>query len=156
MSDSQRCAICNDHTKRGEQLASTLTVKGSDMILTSCNERGDAWADIVKGIVFHVHDLHAADAVYHQVCSVNIRTKKQMPADHRRTSETEVKNQNMVGHKNRKKIIQTDINRKANVLTFRSTAKAILNDFYAYMKADPETEKKQIIETAAKLIKDDI
>ena len=27
----------------------------------------------------HVHDLHAADAVYHQTCSVNFCTKKQMP-----------------------------------------------------------------------------
>ena len=27
----------------------------------------------------HVHDLHAADTVYHQTCSVNFHTKKQMP-----------------------------------------------------------------------------
>ena len=26
-----------------------------------------------------MHDLHAIDAVYHQTCSVNFRTKKQMP-----------------------------------------------------------------------------
>ena len=65
------------------------TVGFKDMLLTSCNERGDAWADIVKGRVLHVHALHAADAVYHQVCSVNFRTKKQMPADHQ-NSETEI------------------------------------------------------------------
>ena len=54
------------------------------------------------------------------------------------------------------RIIQTEINGKTNVLTFRSTAKAILHECYAHRKADPETEKKRIIETAAKLIKDDI
>ena len=27
----------------------------------------------------YVHDLHAADAVYHQNCSVNFHTNKQMP-----------------------------------------------------------------------------
>ncbi|WAR21606.1 hypothetical protein MAR_015580 [Mya arenaria] len=54
------------------------------------------------------------------------------------------------------RIIQIEINGKTNVLIFRSTAKAILNDFHANRKADPETEKKRIIETAAKLIKDDI
>ena len=181
------------------------------MLLTSCNERGDAWAAIVKGRVLHVHDLHAADAVYHQACSVNFRTMKQMPADHQ-TSETEVKKSklgrpqdtervhaflevanfleenddeqitindlvsrmenNLKGseiqaysytHMKSKlkehfgnRIIQTEINGKPNVVTFRSTAKAILQDFYAHRKADPETEKKRIIETAAKLIKDDI
>ena len=26
-----------------------------------------------------MHDLHAADTVYHQTCSVNFHTKKQMP-----------------------------------------------------------------------------
>jgi len=54
------------------------------------------------------------------------------------------------------RIIHTEINGKPNVVTFRSTAKAILQDFYSHRKADPETEKKRIIETAAKLIKNDI
>ena len=182
-----------------------------DTLLKSCNERGDAWAVIVKARVLHVHDLHAADAVYHQVCSVNFRTKKQMPAAHQ-TSETEVKKtklgrpqdeerfnaflevanfleendneqitindlvsrmeNNLKGSECQAygdtqikfklkeqfgdRIIHTEINGKPNVVTFRSTAKAILQDFYAHRKADPETEKKRIIETAAKLIKNDI
>ena len=54
------------------------------------------------------------------------------------------------------RIIQTEINGKPNVVTFRSTAKAILQDFYAHKKDDPEADKMRIIETAAKLIKDDI
>lgn len=35
------------------------------------------WADVVQARI-----LHAADAVYHRVCSVNFHTKKQMSAVH--------------------------------------------------------------------------
>ena len=51
------------------------------------------------------------------------------------------------------RVIQTEISGKTNVLTCRSTAKTILHDFNADRKADPETEKKRIIETAANLNK---
>ena len=34
-------------------------------------------ADTVQERILHVHDLHAADAVYHRVCSVNVHTMKQ-------------------------------------------------------------------------------
>lgn len=39
------------------------------------------WSDTytMKACILHVHDLHAADAVYHQTCSVNFHTTKQMP-----------------------------------------------------------------------------
>ena len=46
---------------------------------------------------------------------------------------------------------------KTNVVTFRSTAFAILHDFYCQTKQyDSGAEKMRIIETAAKLIKSDI
>ena len=35
----------------------------------------------VQARILHVHDLHAADAVYHKACSVNFRTMKQIPAN---------------------------------------------------------------------------
>ena len=53
-------------------------------------------------------------------------------------------------------IIQTEINGKSNVVTFRNKAKAVLHEFYSHQKADPETEKLRIVQTAAKLIRDDI
>ena len=34
---------------------------------------------MVRARILHVHDLPAADAIYHQACSVNFRTKKQIP-----------------------------------------------------------------------------
>lgn len=45
-----------------------------------CQERGDLCADSVQARILLIHDLHAADAVYHQICSVNFRTKKQIPS----------------------------------------------------------------------------
>ena len=54
------------------------------------------------------------------------------------------------------RIIQTEINGKPNVVTFRNKAKAVLHDFYGHQNTDPDTDKMRIIETAAKLIRDDI
>ena len=187
------------------------TIEFKETLLKSCNDRADDWAGVVKDRVLQVHDLHAADAVYHQVCSVNFRTNKQIPTYHH-SSEAEVKKPKLgrpqdeerinafleaanyleenddeqitisdlisrmevnlkgsqflaYGYTHMKfklkehfgeRIIETEINGKPNVLTFRSTAKEILQDFYAQRKVDVESEKKRIIETAAKLIKDDI
>ena len=47
-----------------------------------CKERNDEWSEIVLGRVEYAQDLHAADAVYHQACSVNFRTGKQVPLQH--------------------------------------------------------------------------
>ena len=53
-------------------------------------------------------------------------------------------------------IIITELNGRANVVTFRSTAETVLQEFHARQKDHPEQEKQHIIETAAKLIKNDI
>ncbi|CAC5372532.1 unnamed protein product [Mytilus coruscus] len=39
-----------------------------------CKQREDEWALEVRGRLEFVQDLHAADALYHQTCSVNFRT----------------------------------------------------------------------------------
>ncbi|CAC5372627.1 unnamed protein product [Mytilus coruscus] len=44
-----------------------------------CKQREDEWALEVRGRLEFVQDLHAADALYHQTCSVNFRTLKQTP-----------------------------------------------------------------------------
>ena len=54
------------------------------------------------------------------------------------------------------KIIQTEINGKPNVVTFRNKAREVLYDFYSQRDIDPEKDKIRIIKTANKLIKDDI
>ena len=54
------------------------------------------------------------------------------------------------------KIILTEINGKPNVVTFRNKVKNVLHDFYNHRDLYTEKEKMRIIETAAKLIRDDI
>jgi hypothetical protein len=43
-------------------------------IISVCKMRDDEWALDVRGRLEFVQDLHAADALYHQQCSVNFRT----------------------------------------------------------------------------------
>ncbi|MCG8047095.1 MAG: hypothetical protein N0E48_15925, partial [Candidatus Thiodiazotropha endolucinida] len=53
-------------------------------------------------------------------------------------------------------IIITEINGKHNVVTLRSTASAILHEFYERQKSDDSQTEKLEIKTAAKLIKSEI
>ena len=56
------------------------------------------------------------------------------------------------------KIVVTNLQKKANVVTFQRTVKSIINEFYLQPKREcDEAEKaKRIVETAAKLLKSDI
>ena len=55
------------------------------------------------------------------------------------------------------KIIVAEVNGKANIVTFRSTASSILSEFYHQPKKDDcEKEKLRLVTTAALLIKNDI
>ena len=46
-----------------------------------CNERNDEWSMLVLSrLNSSISDLHAADAVYHNCCSVNFRTGKLIPS----------------------------------------------------------------------------
>lgn len=54
-------------------------------------------------------------------------------------------------------IVITEIHGKSNVVTFRKTAKSILQQFYTGKQSqDRRYEKLELISTAAKLIKSDI
>ena len=82
---STDCFFCGESVTIGRKRKSTevvtvKTVEIREIILAVCRERGDDWANAVQARILHVHDLHAADAVYHRVCSVNFRTMKQIPA----------------------------------------------------------------------------
>ena len=79
------CFFCGQLAKAGSKRKSSdiltvRTIEMKDTILAVCRERGDSWADSVQARILHIHDLHAADAVYHQIYSVNFRTKKQIPS----------------------------------------------------------------------------
>ena len=213
---SSDCFFCGTPVNVVEQgkkreFFSVTTLDMKDTILATCCERQDAWSDIVQARIMHVHDLPAADAVYHQTCSVNFRTGKQIPKmfvtdepthkkkkvgrpqDEEKTDaflrvarflqendDEQISVSDLIdlmndfmadsestayGHTHMKakikehfgdQIIITELNGRANVVTFRSTAETVLQEFHARQKDHPEQEKQHIIETAAKLIKNDI
>ena len=53
-------------------------------------------------------------------------------------------------------IDQRDINGKPNMVTFRITARVLLQQFYNQQRQYPEEEKIRLIQTGAKRIRDDI
>lgn len=56
------------------------TMEMQAAVLKECESRGDEWADAVRARIQSVHDLPAADAMYHHVCSTNFRKKQSMPS----------------------------------------------------------------------------
>ena len=166
------------------------------------------WAEAVRARLLHAHDLPASDAVYHQSCSVNFRTGKQIPQSYS-TTETASKKmktgrpqnkekrdaflatvqylkdndeelllsisdlqdkmndyldnpelcayghthmkEELLGHL-KNEIVITEINGRSNVVTLKSTADSILQEFHKSQVANKsqEEEKQMIIQTAAR------
>lgn len=208
------CADVYDGRKLDYKLIPVRTMDFKDKIIEACDKYENDWVDTVRDRVVYAHDLPAADAVYHQLCSVNFRTGKQIPHlfktkvvqraskyprfsgrpkdliraesflkiaeyleqnDDEQTTVgdlilkmseyTEAENCDPYSFKYMKtelvkhfgdKIIITEICGKQNVVTFRSTASKILFDFHHRQKNKAMDQANQIVETAAKLIKNDI
>lgn len=75
------CLFCGREAQTdGNSVWPVRTLDFQKSIMTNCLERRDEWAEKVKGRLEFVSDLPAADAVYHQSCSTNFRTKRQVPA----------------------------------------------------------------------------
>jgi hypothetical protein len=78
------CLFCGttigDSTDEHHQRHEIQTEEYKDNMLRICDVRGDEWASKVRTRLLNVFDLPAADAVYHQRCSINFRTKCQIPA----------------------------------------------------------------------------
>ena len=68
-----------DGKKADFKLVPVRIIELQKAVLDICTQRNDEWAQIVKGRIGYVNDLHSSDAVYHQACSVNFRTHKQIP-----------------------------------------------------------------------------
>ena len=72
-------------TEEKGEMTSVIPVRTQgfqDSIAQIYKERNDEWSEIVLGRLEYTQDLHAADAVYHQACSVNFRTGKQVSLQH--------------------------------------------------------------------------
>ena len=214
--DFSDCFFCGRPAKFGRKrkhdVLQVKTIGIKETVLKICQERADSWSDTVKARILHVHDLHAADAVYHQICSVNFRTKKQMPMsqfiaeDSKRpklgrpqndtraeaflevaryledNDDEQITINDLIDLMSQKladttdeaytyphmktklqeyfgeRLIQTEINGKPNVVTFRTTARVVLQDYYSKQQQKQNTaeEKIKLVQAAAKLIKEDI
>lgn len=205
------CLFCGMHaelvSKRGPTVLPVRTLDFQKTVYRICAERADEWPEKVKGKIEFVSDLPAADALYHQSCSTNFRTKRKLPkcfasdtdnkrpkqgrpVDEKRAeafrkvvnylqkNDTEVtiidlirKMKEFTGgdcysHSKMKEelkkhfgdeIIITEMDGKANVVTFQRTTWSILHSFYSTPETtDEETQKDNIIRAAAELIKSDI
>ena len=210
------CLFCGNTVKfvgkrkSCDEVFRVRTIEFKDTVLSTCQERSDEWAATVQSRILNVHDLHAADSLYHQVCSINFRTGKQIPSIHQirefkskrpklgrpqddvrynaflKVVNFLVENDDQVtindlislmeknlqgsgfhgyGYKHLKqklkehfanRMILTEIKGKESVVTLITSTQAILHDFYSLKKADHRTEKIRFIETAAKLLMEDI
>ena len=84
----KHCLFCgepatyNEKKRDGMDVFPVRTAAFQNSVLQSCAERKDEWSTLVAGRIEFAQDLIAADAVYHQSCSVNYRTGKQIPHQH--------------------------------------------------------------------------
>ena len=91
---SEHCLFCGkaaklvDGRKRGYDVFPVRTVGFYSSIKKLCEKRNDEWGNVVAGRLACIGDLHIIDAVYHQSCSVNFRTFKNIPLQH--TSSIEI------------------------------------------------------------------
>ena len=65
--------------RKGSDVFCVRTIDFDKTIKETCELRNDDWAVSVYRRICTVPDLHAADAVYHQLCSNNFRTSRGIP-----------------------------------------------------------------------------
>lgn len=81
----KNCLFCGyfakfSECKRGIDVFPVRTTDFSNTLRNICKKRNDEWSEIVlRRLNIAPSDLHAADAIYHQTCSVNFRTGQQIP-----------------------------------------------------------------------------
>lgn len=81
---SDHCLFCTRQAKvNGKKRdIDVYPVRTSDFqseVLLKCEQRDDEWAAEVRGRLESVNDLVAADALYHNPCSVSFRTNRSIP-----------------------------------------------------------------------------
>lgn len=78
----QNCLFCghidtfDKKHQRGHRLIPVRSFDFQETIMQQCESRNDKWSMTVSARIKSVHDLPAADAMYHQICSSNFRTGK--------------------------------------------------------------------------------
>ena len=81
--DKSDCYFCGSKVDvKSADVCRVMTLETQETVLSKCNARRDTWAEVVKARILYVHDLPAAEAVYHKICNSNFRTDKQVPASY--------------------------------------------------------------------------
>ncbi|CAG2255285.1 unnamed protein product [Mytilus edulis] len=80
----EHCLFCGQSAqmsdrKYGIEVYPVRTFEFQQKIDAICKDRKDSWAADVLAKLEYAQDLPAADAIYHQKCSVNFRTGKNIP-----------------------------------------------------------------------------
>ena len=68
-----------DGKKKGFETIPVKTKDFQDSIGSVCRKRNYEWSNVVLGRLEYAQDIHAAESVCHQTCSVNFRTGKGIP-----------------------------------------------------------------------------
>ena len=97
-------------------------------------ERKDAFLEVTE---FLEHNDDEQITINDLICHMEVN-----PADSRHDAYSYVHMQKKLKEHFGYRIIETEINGKPNVVTFRSKAKTILHDYYNHRNADPDIEKK--------------
>lgn len=92
-----------DQKRRQGDVFRVTTLETKHTVLQTCFERKEEWAEVVRTRILRVHDLPAADAIYHQACNVNFRTKKQIPMQFA-SEQSDVKKEKLDAYKMKKKM----------------------------------------------------
>ena len=81
----ENCLFCghidtfDSKHQKGHQLIPVRTLEFQESIVEHCKNMNNRWSEKVMARISSVHDLPAADAVYHQICSSNFRTGRSIP-----------------------------------------------------------------------------
>lgn len=81
-----KCIFCSqdakfNHRKWGYDTLQVKILSFKQSIERVCSQRNDQWAYDFSGRIASIIDLPVADAIYHQKCSVNFRTNRQLPKE---------------------------------------------------------------------------
>ncbi|CAH1111709.1 unnamed protein product [Psylliodes chrysocephalus] len=93
---TEQCLFCGrfvtDREKRDKSgIIQVRTVMFQKSVMKACNSINDLWSEKVQSRLLLVNDLPAADAIYHQACSVNFRKGDLIPKKYQDNSKDELR-----------------------------------------------------------------
>lgn len=83
------CFITDSEKRVKSSVIQVRTLMFQNSIMKACNSRNDVWSANVQTRLLSVSDLPAANAIYHQACSVNFRKGDLIPKKYQDDSESE-------------------------------------------------------------------